>query len=326
MDVHVAAADSWLFRPQTTYRVRPGSDEGTPVPMDEALAANPPDGAVLDYYIKEKSALPVQLEILDSEGKLVRRFASDEKLSKTKPDDVPFQYDWVSNPQPLLADAGMHRFVWDLHYALPKGVRSSFFGPSGPWAVPGNYIVKLTMGGKSSTQPLTIKLDPRIKTPQDALVRQFDLASKLAGRLGEVSTALQQVSELRKQIEERKKELIGNAEMSKALQGLAEKMEAAVEPDSDDDFMLFGLAVPGKEHEALPKVAAALTGLMIIVESADTAPTTDAAIASERWEEAAVETLTRWTAFQKEELANVNALLEKAKLKKLIVEESLTRR
>jgi len=92
-----------------------------------------------------------------------------------------------------------------------------------------------------------------------------------------------------------------------------------VEPDSDDDFMLFGLAVPSKEHEPLPKVAAALTGLMIIVESSDAGPTADAATASERWEEAAVETLGRWASFQKEELAGVNASLEKAKLKTLII-------
>ena len=319
MDAHVAAADSWLFRPQTTYRVRPGYDQSTPVPMDEALAANPPDGAILDYFIKEKPSLPIQLEILDSEGKVVRRFASDEKLSKTNPDDVPFQYEWVNNPLPLLAEAGMHRFVWDLHYALPKGVRRSFFGPTGPWAVPGNYVVKLTVGSKSSTQPLTIKMDPRVKTPQDALVRQFGLASKLAGRLGEVSTALQQVGDLRKQIGERKKESSGNAEISKTLQDLEERLEAAVEPDSDDDFMLFGLSVPGKEHEPLRKVAAALTGLMIIVESSDAAPTADAATASERWEEAAIETLRRWASFQKEELAGGNASLEKEKLKALTI-------
>jgi len=182
--------------------------------------------------------------------------------------------------------------------------------------------VKLTVGGKSSTQPLTIKLDPRVKTPQDALVRQFDLASKLAVRLGEVSTALQQAGDLRKQIEERKKESSGNAEVSTALQALQEKMEAAAQPDSDDDFIMFGLAVPGNEHEPLPKAAAAITGLMMIVESADVAPTTDAAMASERWEEAAVESLKRWTAFQREDLANVNTALEKAKLKTLIISPS----
>ncbi|HYU22038.1 MAG TPA: hypothetical protein VEM60_02765, partial [Candidatus Dormibacteraeota bacterium] len=229
------------------------------------------------------------------------------------------QMEWVRDPKPLLAEAGMHRFIWDLRYALPKGVRSSFWGPSGPLAVPGNYIVKLTANGKSSTQPLTIKLDPRVKTPQDALMRQFSLASRLAARLGEVSLALQQVGDLRKQIEARKKDATDSAELQKALRGLEEKVEAAVEPDSDADFGLFGLAAPGKEHEPLPKVAAALTGLLIIVDSSDMGPAADAAMASERWEEAAQETLSRWTAFQKDDLAVVNALLEKAKLKMLVI-------
>jgi photosystem II stability/assembly factor-like uncharacterized protein len=319
MDAHVAAADAWLFRPGTAIRMRPGSDQGTPVPMDEWVAANPPEGAVLDYFLKDKPSTPIQMEIFDSEGKLVRRFASDDELHKTNPNDVPLQVEWIRNPKPLSAEAGMHRFVWDLHYALPKGVRTSYWGPAGASAVPGEYIVKLSANGKSSTQPLTIKLDPREKTTQDALVRQFGLASKLAAGLGEVSLALQQVGELRKQLEARKKEAGGNAELLAALQGIQEKVEAAVEPDSDADFGLFGLAAPGKEHEPLPSVAAALTGLLIIVDSSDVGPAADAATASLRWEEAAQETLTRWAAFQKNDLANVNALLEKAKLKALAI-------
>jgi len=148
------------------------------------MAANPPEGALLDYYLKEKASSPIQLEIFDSEGKLVRRFASDEVLRKTNPNDVPIQVEWIRDPKPLLTDAGMHRFVWDLRYALPKGVRRSFWGPAGPMAGPGNYTVKLTANGKSSTQPLTIKLDPRVKTPQDALARQFSLASKQRSKIG----------------------------------------------------------------------------------------------------------------------------------------------
>ncbi len=103
------------------------------------------------------------------------------------------------------------------------------------------------------------------------------------------------------------------------------KIEAGAEPDSEADFGLFGLAAPGKEHEPLPKVAAALSGLLRIVESADGAPASDAAIASEGWEKAAQEALARWAAFQIEDLASVNALLQKANLKPLIVEESTTR-
>ncbi len=318
LDSRVAGADAWLFRPQTAIRMRAESDQGTPVPMDEALAANPPEGAMLDYYLKEKASSPIQLEIFDAEGKLVRRFSSDDVSHKTNPNDVPIQIEWVRDPKPLLAVAGMHRFVWDLRYAPPKGVHRSFWGPAGPLAVPGNYTVKLTANGKSSTQPLTIKLDPRVKTLQETLARQFGLASKLAARLGEVSIASQQVGDLRKQIDARKKEAGGNTELLTALQGLVEKIEATVEPDSDADFGLFGLAPPGQEHEPIPRVVAALSGLLIIVDSSDLGPTADAASASAAWEEAAQETLARWAAFQKDDLASVNGLLEKAKLKPLV--------
>jgi hypothetical protein len=322
MDTHVAAADSWLFRPETAYRVRPGSDQGTPVPTDEALAENPLTGAAIDYYLKAKAPSAVQLEIFDSEGKLVRKFASDDELRKTNPDNVPFEVKWVPEPQALSAEAGMHRFVWDLHYALPKGVRGSFWGPSGALAVPGSYTVKLTAFGKSRTQPLTIRMDPRVKTSQEVLVRQFELASKITTKLGEASTSSQEVGALRKQLDARKKEAAGKPELEQALADVEKKLDEAVEPDSDAEFMLFGLAVPGKEHEPLPNVASALTSLLIIVESADAGPTADAALASEKWVEAAGETLARWTSFRKEDLTNINVLLQKANLKPLSISET----
>ena len=321
MDSHVAAADTWLFRPEAAIRMRPASDQGSPVPMDEPLSPNPPEGAVLDYYLRDKPSSSIQLEIFDSEGKLVRRFASDDLLYKTNPNDVPIQVEWIRDPKPLLAEAGMHRFVWDLRYALPKGMRRSFWGPAGPLAAPGNYTVKLTANGKTSTQPLTIKLDPRVKASQDALDRQFGLASKLAARLGEVSMTLQQAGDLRKQIDTRKKEAGGNDELLTALQELEKKMEAAVEPDSDDEFGLFGLALPGREHEPLPRVEGALTRLLIIVDSSDVGPAADAATASVRWEEAAREALGRWASLQKDDLANANGLLERAKLKPLVTSQ-----
>lgn len=321
IESQLTAASSWLFRPSVAYRVRPGYDQGTPLQMDEPAGENPPDGALLDYYLKEKSTGPVQLEILNNEGKLVRRFASNDELNKPNPRDLPFPAQWVREAQALSAEAGMHRFVWDLRYPTAKGVRTSFRGSSAPWALPGNYIVKLTANGKSSTQPLTIKMDPRVKTSQEELVRQFELSSKLGERLNEASAAIRQTSELRKQIELRKKEAAGNAELQQSLEALEKKIEVAVEPDSDDDFMLFGLGVPSKEHEPLPKAAAALTALLIIVESADNAPTADAARASEKWDASTQETLARWTTVKREDLASVNALLQKAKLKLLTVEE-----
>jgi len=187
------------------------------VPMDEALASNPPDGAAVDYYLKQKTSGPVQLEILDAEGKLVRRFASNDELHKTDPKDVEFPMQWVRDPQPLSAEAGMHRFIWDLRYPLPQSVHTTYWGPTGPWAAPGSYIVRLTANGRSSTQPLTIKMDPRVKATQAELMRQFELASRLAARLGEVSSAMQQAGELRNRLRRARKSPVGTQSCSKRL-------------------------------------------------------------------------------------------------------------
>jgi photosystem II stability/assembly factor-like uncharacterized protein len=317
LEARMAASDVWLFKPQTAIRMRPPSDQGTPVPKDEALSSNPPEGAVIDYFMKEKAASAIQLEIFDSEGKLVRHFASNDNLNRPEPNDVQFEYRWVHDPQTLSAEAGMHRFVWDLHYELPKGVHTFFGFPSGPVAVPGNYTVKLTANGKSTSQPLTIKLDPRVKTTNDELRQQFSLASKLAARLGEVTAALAQVAELKKQAEARKKDASGK-EILSALQGLQDKLDAMTKVDSDGGFEMFGLAPPGEEHESLSEVSSSLSRLLIVVNSSDARPTADAASASAKWDESAQTALADWGALRKNELANVNALLEKAKQKTIV--------
>jgi len=316
MTSQIAAADLWLFRPQTAYRVRPGSDQGTPVPKDEWLGENPPSGAIVDYWLKDNLKAPVELEILDGEGRLVRRFASDDILPKTNPDDVPISMDWVRDEAPLSAEAGMHRLVWDLHCRSPKGVRRSRRGPVGPVAMPGNYTVKLTANGKSSSQPLVVKMDPRISAPQEALQQEFRAASRLTERLEEVTDARKHAEELLKQIDARSKETSGSAEVSGTLGELARKLADLTGVKAEDEFGVFGLSLPGKEPPTLHKVASTLTGLLTIVDGADAAPTADARAAIEKWDAAAAETMTRWRAVAAD-VATVNAVLEKAKLRRL---------
>ena len=322
IDAHVAAAEVWLYQPATAYRVRPGSDESTPIPDDEPMAVNAPNGAALDYYLKDKSVAPIQLEIFNSDGRLVRRFASDDEIPKVNPNELPFPASWVPQPPKLSAEAGMHRFVWDLRYPPAKGARASFRRPSGPLALPGKYTVQLTAHGKNTTQTLTIKMDPRVRATQEELTRQFELAAKLSARQNEVARALEQIAELRKQTEARKKEASGKAEVVKALEGLDQKLQEMVAPDASGGFGLLGLALPGKEEETLAKVASTLNGLMAIVESADAAPTEDAETASAKWDKAAEETLARWADFQNKDLASLNALLQKEDLKPVTTTET----
>jgi photosystem II stability/assembly factor-like uncharacterized protein len=314
MTAEIAQGNAFLFKPATAYRVRPGSDEGSPVPLDEPHADNPSDGAVLDYYLKGAGA-SMQLEISDAHGAVVRRFSSDDVLPKTKPEELEFPAFWVNEPQPVSAQAGMHRFVWDLHYAFPDGAHSSLFGPNSPLAVPGNYTVKLTVGGQSQSQPLVIKMDPRIKTPQGGLEKMFQAETRLTNDLGELSAAMKAAGELRTGIAERRKELALKPEAEEALKALDHNTEELLGPALESDFGIFGLTVPQKQNVGLREATAADTGLLLAVQGSDDAPSADAAVAIEEWDAATKILLARWKTFWRDERERTNVILTQAKMK-----------
>ncbi len=313
----VAGADAWLFEPRTAYRVRPGSDEGTPIPLDEPQADNPPTGAALDYYLKEKQVDAVQLEIFDAAGKPVRRFASTDEAPKTNLDELDIPMYWVHDAEPLSAEAGMHRSVWDLRYAFTGARRRSRRGGGGPIAVPGRYTVKLTVAGKAISVPLLVKMDPRVKTSAQDLQRQFQLASQLAGGMGEFSRAATRADELLKEITIRGKEAAGNAELTVALADLQKKIEAIAGSAAGGGFGFFGFAVPGEQPTTLRQISAAFGALLGIVDGADVAPSADATAASAKWQSAGTATLARWEAIQSQDVARANLLLQKAGLQPL---------
>jgi len=162
-------------------------------------------------------------------------------------------------------------------------------------------------------------MDPRVKATPEALQRQFALASQLSERIGEVSAALRQANDLRKQIEERQKDAAGEKEVVTALEQLSQKTESAQGGGGDDYFMLFGLALPGSAPEPLPRAELALSGLLVVAESADGAPTSDLRKAAEAWDAASKDALARWKSVVEKDLVRVNSKLEKAKLKALVV-------
>jgi hypothetical protein len=272
---------------------------------------------VLDSYLKVESSSPIQLEILDSAGKLVRQFSSDDKLGRTDPDSVPYTVNWVPEPQPLSREAGMHRFVWDLRAAAPEGMRRSFRRPGGPWIVPGEYTVKLAAAGKTVTQPLTMKMDPRVKVAPEALQRQFALASQIGEQLSEVSAALRQAEDLRKQAEERKRDAAGNAAMVAALDEISAKIQLVLGPQVAPEFEPMGPSLPEREHEPLRRVSTALSGLLAVTESADVAPSSDLTAAAARWATAQLDSLAQWQTVEEQIRTRVNPSLKQANLKPL---------
>ena len=188
----IADADAHLFRPQAALRIRWNENTDTPLPPEEPAGQNPPDGAILYYYLKNPADL-VAVEVLDAAGKLVRRYSSADQPEAPEKDLHVTDY-WVRPPQIPSAAAGMHRFVWDLRYTPPEAVSHDYpisaiyhntpREPRGPIALPGSYTVKLTVDGRSFTEPLTVKMDPRVKTPAADLKRQFDLAMQVVEMMG----------------------------------------------------------------------------------------------------------------------------------------------
>ena len=150
------------------------------LPPDFPAGENPPDGAMIDYYLQSASSSPVTLEIKDAAAKTVRKYSSADKPDPIDPMLAIPTY-WIRPPQILSAAAGSHRFVWDLHYPPPEGGRRSYpmaaiyrdtpSEPSGPWVLPGQYLVRLTVGGRSSICVLISTTRPDRRSPRPPVTR-----------------------------------------------------------------------------------------------------------------------------------------------------------
>jgi photosystem II stability/assembly factor-like uncharacterized protein len=161
IDGAVADADAFLFRPAEAVKLPEPNEQGTPLPKDEPSAENPPNGAIIDYYLKAAPAGTVALEILDASGTVVRRFASDDRPAPRDPNTLAVQLVWAPPGEALPATAGMHRWVWDLRGTATGGGRGRGGRGGAPSVQPGRYTVRLTAGGKTLTEPLIVKQDPR---------------------------------------------------------------------------------------------------------------------------------------------------------------------
>jgi photosystem II stability/assembly factor-like uncharacterized protein len=323
LSAEAAGADAYLFRPATAYRLRPSSFEGTPMPVDTPQAENPPDGALIDYYLKSTPGGPVTLEVLDSGGKLVRRFSSSDKGPQIDPKHLDFPASWIHLPQPLSAAPGMHRFVWDVRYeGVPGGnpMIAFFRGGGGPWALPGRYTVMLTVHGQSYTQPLEVKMDPRVKTPLADLVLQFKMAQQINTAQGQVSAAFAAGNRLHVQLQA----LISKLAKTNERSALAGEVEAL---DKRTMAIAGGTSAPGF-YETEPSPTASLRTLIVslsqverAVGNADVAPSADAVTAFQRNQQAVQKALEEWNKIESEDLPHLNSSLKQAGLPPVSLEE-----
>jgi photosystem II stability/assembly factor-like uncharacterized protein len=318
-----ADAPARLFRPQVTVRVRRSRNTDTPLPQEEPMGQNPPDGAILDYWLKDAPKGPVSMELLDSRGRLVRRFTSDDTAEPVDPKELDVPFYWVRQPRILPADAGMHRWVWDLRYPPPNVpfrnmpisaiVHDTPRGPLGPFIAPGRVTVRLTVDGHTFTQTLMVKLDPRIKTPPALLARQYRLSMLIYEGIQRSGAAVRHIQAIREQLGASK--VLARGDAAASLAALESKLAGLV-PDGTSDT---GRQRTLSGEANLEQARGALSNLLELLQSSDRGPTTQATAAAEDQIQNLNRLLHQWSDIEKQDLPAVNERLRASGLPPLLI-------
>ncbi|MGB7864779.1 MAG: glycoside hydrolase, partial [Candidatus Sulfotelmatobacter sp.] len=318
--------EAHLFTPAPAFRIQRDNYTDTPPPPDEPAGANPPDGVVIDYYLAHTSSAPVTLEILDARGQLVRKFSSTDKPDATEEELrkqlIPLY--WLRPFRSLSADAGMHRWVWDLHYPAPESTRheypiSAIPGdtprlPLGPTALPGTYTARLTVDGKSLTAPFVVKMDPRVKTSAAGLEKKFQLETRLASLLSQTSQASLQAGSIRDPLQKLSQQATGPVHDS--VQAFQNKLVGILGAPA-------GFAAPPANEITLSRVngqVATLYGQVWQVDAEPTAPQSEAVAATEH---DAQDVMQRWDAIRTTDLRALNHALTGASLPEVKIDTDL---
>lgn len=292
------------------------------MPPEVPTGDNPPDGAILNYYLKTVPSGEITLAINDAQGNMIRGFSSKTQPAKEDmPKNVP---DYWLAPAPVLpAQPGLNRFVWDLHYPDPIALRYGYFGeklayqeftltdhavpgqtppqiPQGALVVPGVYEAVLSAGGQTYRQKIVVGMDPRVKSSQADLMEQFNLDRKLTEAMSETAARYNEVIALRKEIEDRQKALDHNAQAKDAhdaLQALAKDLDS-VETGTDEAP---GFGVLNRE---IARVAT-------MVEEGDARPSASIVSAAQEYLGSLEKVQAQWQKIKAAQVASLNGLLQK---------------
>jgi hypothetical protein len=312
VDSTTRAQDVVLFRPEPALRVRWNTNDDTPLPPDEPMGENPPEGASINYYLTRASE-PLTLEIVRPDGRVVRRYSSTDSLPWTIPSaaTTPLPLYWYRVPQVLSAAAGMHRFFWDVHYqplnisltrpgaggggatgpnlpisATPHNTAPS---PTTPFVSPGTYALRLVANGKTYTQPIVVRQDPRVRTPAAQMRVLYALTDSMYFMASDLVAANAQVNAL--------------AEENKTL---ARGPKAIAEAAGN----LYGKAADLRLADA----AATLARVMNLLQAADVPVTVSQRAVIDSALREGKSALAKWNALKTKDLADLNAKLRAAGL------------
>jgi hypothetical protein len=263
--------NSLLFKPQIALRVRDNLNPDTPLPPDEPAGENPPDGAMIDYFLAKDVTGPVTIEIKDSKGQSVRKYSSNDAPEKYDPKKLRIPEYWIRPLQSVSTKAGMHRFLWDMHctpvadvepdFPISATYRNTAPTSTSPWVAPGDYTVVLTVDGKDFAQPLAVAMDPRVKASAADLAEQFQLAWQLYQLRLKVAPIGKMFDDIAEQLAKLKARAAERPDVTQKLEGFAQT--------------LMKLGPPHPRPGAPPSlfVLESTTRLFNEIEAADAAPT-----------------------------------------------------
>jgi photosystem II stability/assembly factor-like uncharacterized protein len=326
INAQVASSEAYLFPPAEGLRVRWDTYQDTPYPPETPAGENPPDGAIIDYFLKSPPAGEITMTVYDQRGNQVRKFSSAPEARDLPLPNVPGY--WFGPPVKLAKTPGLNRFVWDLRYPAPLSLPYSYYGklleyteytladhaipgntppeqPMGPLAAPGSYTVELSVGGQKLRQPLTLKMDPRLHASNEDLQSLLDLEQKITRGMAVSFDAFHQVASLRAALAERKKD----AGMEEAAAALEKKIDAVEEGTR---------TAPG-----VGPVNRDLARLANSVQSADVRPGETAIAAVEEKCKSLDAVLTLWGNLNQQDVAAFNIKLQAQKLAPLPTVEVL---
>ncbi len=305
IEVQAQPSSARLYTPATAIRIDNDVFLGSPLPPDEPTAKNPPDGAIVDYYLPS-AAKNVTLEIFDSSGKLVRHYMSGERKPRKQP-PLAIAERWIPKPVVLENTAGAHRFVWDLRWssagAAELDEEDGRGAPRGPRVIPGEYQLKLTVDGASFTQPLKVEMDPRSQATSAELNDQlrvglqiFDEAQMTRKALAEIGAVKKRLSEIESQSLKQHPELLSQINSVQSAIAKIEKGEHATAG-----------TIAGLES-ANTGLAAALR----VVQSGDRAIPSQAMELYREADQVAKAELAQWGELKSAQIPKLNEALRKA--------------
>lgn len=299
-----------LFSPTTAWRVRRDTNTDTPIPADEPAGENPPDGAILDYYLAGEERGLVVLEVLDAEGHVLRRYSSEDPPAPTsdklRTNLIPSVWPQIHGSLP--ATTGMHRWVWDLRATAPMATHYDYpisavphrtpLQPQGPLVLPGTYTVRLTAGGRSETASLTVKMDPRVHTSMTDLEALHEAQTKMAASLDALAKADLAAHSVREQLS-----APDNASLGASLalfNGTLKTLLDGTDPKS------------AKQLPGIDDVTAEAADLYGKLQQADAAPTAALLTAAEHADSEGKEVLAAWEEFKEKQLPAIDQKLREA--------------